>query len=137
MIIFLSISLNMCFGFSKEPSHRDGSFKYPQHTFWLRNKKNNFQLRTLIWGPGATNTCNQLCFLLFQLFFTISTFSAIFFKRVKELWSVQCNSQTEGHIMGPGRLLAFLITTPKLTLVPINQHKYLTNTCFYVCTPYK
>ena len=29
---------------------RDGSFKYPQHTFWLRNKKNNSQLCTLIWG---------------------------------------------------------------------------------------
>ena len=48
-IIFLSISLNMCFGCSKEPSHpdRDGSFEYPQHMFWLRNKKNNFQLHTL------------------------------------------------------------------------------------------
>ena len=41
----------MCFGCSKEPSHGDGSFEYPQHTFLLRNKKNNFQLRTLIWGP--------------------------------------------------------------------------------------
>ena len=47
----LSIGLNMCFGCSKEPSHRDSSFEYPQHMFWLRNKKNNFQLRTLIWGP--------------------------------------------------------------------------------------
>ena len=37
-IIFLSISLNMCFGCSKEWSHRDGSFEYPQHMFWLRNK---------------------------------------------------------------------------------------------------
>ena len=42
----------MCFGCSKEPSHRDGYFEYPQHMFWLRNKKNNFQLHTLIWGPG-------------------------------------------------------------------------------------
>ena len=41
----------MCFGCSKEPSHRDVSFEYPQHMFWLRNKKNNFQLHTLIWGP--------------------------------------------------------------------------------------
>ena len=40
-IIFLSISLNMCFGCSKEPSHRDSSFDYPQHMFWLRNKKIN------------------------------------------------------------------------------------------------
>ena len=28
-----------------------GSFEYPQHMFWLRNKKNNFQVRTLIWRP--------------------------------------------------------------------------------------
>ena len=41
----------MCFGCSKELSHRDGSFEYPQHMFWVRNKKNNFQLRTLILGP--------------------------------------------------------------------------------------
>ena len=48
----------MCFGCSEEPSHRDGSFEYPQHMFWLRNKKSNLghflaviQLRTLIWGP--------------------------------------------------------------------------------------
>ena len=50
-IIFLSISLNMCLGCSKKPSHRDGSFEYPQHIFWLRNKKNIFQLHTLIWRP--------------------------------------------------------------------------------------
>ena len=49
-IIVLSISLNMCFGCSKVPSHRDGSLEYPQHMFWLRNKKNKFHLRTLIWG---------------------------------------------------------------------------------------
>ena len=32
----------MCFGCSKEPSHRDSSFEYPQHMFWFRNKENNF-----------------------------------------------------------------------------------------------
>ena len=47
-IIFLPISLNICFECSKEPSHRDDSFEYPQHMFWLRNKKNKFQVRTLI-----------------------------------------------------------------------------------------
>ena len=31
-------------------SHLDGSFECPQHKFWFRNKKNNFQLCTLIWG---------------------------------------------------------------------------------------
>ena len=43
VIIFLPINLNMCFGCSKEASHLDGSFEYPQYMFWLRNKKNNFQ----------------------------------------------------------------------------------------------
>ena len=43
----------MCFGSSNEPSHGDGSFEYPQHTFWLRNKKNNVQFRTLEWGPAS------------------------------------------------------------------------------------
>ena len=41
----------MCFGCSKEPFSRDGSFEYPQPIFWLRNMKNNFQLPTLVWGP--------------------------------------------------------------------------------------
>ena len=27
----------------------DGSFEYPQHMLWLRNKKNNFQLCSFIW----------------------------------------------------------------------------------------
>ena len=36
---FLPIRFNICFGCSKEPSHYDGSFEYPQHMFWLRNKK--------------------------------------------------------------------------------------------------
>ena len=45
--IFLPISCNICFGCSKEPSHWDGSFEYPQHMFWLRNKKINFSLHTL------------------------------------------------------------------------------------------
>ena len=33
--IFLSVSLNICFGCSKEPSHGDGSFEYPQQMFSL------------------------------------------------------------------------------------------------------
>ena len=51
MIIFLPISLNICFGCPKEPSHGDGSFEYPQHMIWLRNKKTNFLVCTLIWEP--------------------------------------------------------------------------------------
>ena len=43
----------MCFGCSNEPSHRDGYFKYPQHMFWLRNKKIYFN--TLIWRPGRSD----------------------------------------------------------------------------------
>ena len=41
MIIFLSISFNMCFGCSIE---------YPQDMFWLRNKKNDFKYALLSKG---------------------------------------------------------------------------------------
>ena len=37
--VFLSISLDICFGCSKEPSLSDGSSEYPQHMFWFINKK--------------------------------------------------------------------------------------------------
>ena len=49
VINFLFISINMCSGCPKETSHGDSSFEYPQYIFWLRNKKNNFQLCPLIW----------------------------------------------------------------------------------------
>ena len=52
VIIFLPISFNICFGCSKEPSHWDGSFEYPQHMFWLRNKKIKFPLRILNLSPA-------------------------------------------------------------------------------------
>ena len=47
---FLSISFNICFGCSKEPSHQDGSFEYPQHMFWWRNKKINFYTQMILSG---------------------------------------------------------------------------------------
>ena len=72
MIIFLFISLNMCFECSKEPSHRDGSFGYPQQLFWVRNKKYNLQLRTLIRGIGILFFPDwilvDLLFYLFSLY---------------------------------------------------------------------
>ena len=49
--IFFNIHhFNICFGYSKEPSHWDewvGSFAYPQHMFWLRYKKIYSLLHTL------------------------------------------------------------------------------------------
>ena len=53
-IIFLSISLNMCFGCSKEPSHRDGSFEYPQHMFWLRSKEKNLVTHSYLGAWSST-----------------------------------------------------------------------------------
>ena len=58
----------MCFGYSKEPSHRDGSFDYPQHMFWMRNKENIFPIGTLVWRPEIrlSTLCmlgNFACFL--------------------------------------------------------------------------
>ena len=48
--IFLPIIFGISFGCSKEPSHLDSSFEYPQHLFWLRNEKIKFSLRFLT-GP--------------------------------------------------------------------------------------
>ena len=45
--IFLLISFIICFGCSKEPSHWDGSFEYPQHMIGLRNKNINYLVHTL------------------------------------------------------------------------------------------
>ena len=56
-IIFLSIRFNMCSGCSKEPSHRDGSFEYPQHMFWLRNKKKYFSVTQSYLGAWTIDTC--------------------------------------------------------------------------------
>ena len=45
------------FRINPEDFHQCGSFEYPQHMFWLRNKKimrnkkNNFLSHTLILGP--------------------------------------------------------------------------------------
>ena len=36
---------------SKELSHREGSFEYTHHMFWLKYKKNDFLLHALIWRP--------------------------------------------------------------------------------------
>ena len=41
----------MCCGCSKEPSQLDGSFEYPQHMLWLRNKKKNFSVTHSYQGP--------------------------------------------------------------------------------------
>ena len=45
--LFLPINLNLCFWCSKEPSHCDGSFEYPQHIVWL--KLLNFTLFLEAW----------------------------------------------------------------------------------------
>ena len=38
-LFFLFLDQNKCFGYSKEPSHRDGSFEHPKHMFKLMGKK--------------------------------------------------------------------------------------------------
>ena len=42
------------------------SFEYPQHMFWLRNKKNKFQLHTLIFGPVYHSKQSKNCFFSFK-----------------------------------------------------------------------
>ena len=56
--IFLSTSFHICFGCSKEPSHWDGSSKYPQLMFG--NKKINFSSHTLIYTTLTTLSAEYL-----------------------------------------------------------------------------
>ena len=51
----------MCLGCSKEPSHWDVSFEYPQHMFWLRNKKIKFYLHTFIYMSSHQKSCCTDC----------------------------------------------------------------------------
>ena len=48
MNIFLLISFGIYCGCSKELSNWDGSFEYPQHMIWLRNKKIVFGTHALL-----------------------------------------------------------------------------------------
>ena len=63
--IFLPIIFSVCFGCSKELSHRDGAFEYPQHVFWLRNKKNVFLLSTNL-KPAASSRMSLLIHVVSQ-----------------------------------------------------------------------
>ena len=47
---------------SKEPSHGDGSFEYPQHMFWLRNKKINFSYALLSGGLKSLINIGERCY---------------------------------------------------------------------------
>ena len=51
----------MCFVCSKEPSHGDGSFEYPQQMFWLRKKKINFSYALLSGGLKSLINIGDRC----------------------------------------------------------------------------
>ena len=71
MVIFLSITLNMCCGCSKDMSHWDGC---PQHMFWLKNKKIKIHLRTLIWGTGSNQPAEQPTLTIIREYFASGMF---------------------------------------------------------------
>ena len=75
MIIFLSISLNMCFGCSKEPSHRDGSSKYPQHMFGWEIRKLIFS-NTLLSG-GLYVVFHVCIYLEISALYSMASFSEV------------------------------------------------------------
>ena len=63
----------MCFGCSKEPSHRDGSFEYPQHMFWLRKKNSVTHFYLGAWSgflSSAFSSANVLRYPLLQTIWT-------------------------------------------------------------------
>ena len=57
-IIFLFLNQNICCGYSKEPSHRDGSFEHPKHMLKLmdKKKKSHFTLILFLLNWPSDNT---------------------------------------------------------------------------------
>ena len=52
----------MCIGCSKEPSHQDSSFQYPQHMCCLRIKKIEFSsIHTVMGGGGGVTVPEIQC----------------------------------------------------------------------------
>ena len=49
----------MCFGCSKEPSHLDGSFEFPQPMFWLRNK-----IKKYLFVTNSSKGLNDIVYIL-------------------------------------------------------------------------
>ena len=58
-------SLNTCFECSKYPYLQDGCFGYSTNIFWLRHRKNNFLLRTLICGTDQLPPLTCISHVLF------------------------------------------------------------------------
>ena len=44
----------------------DGSFEYPQHMFWLKNKKNEFLLCRLNWRPKNVIICLSVALAVYD-----------------------------------------------------------------------
>ena len=73
----------MCFGYSKELSHREGSFEYPQHMFWMRNKEKNSNTHSYqkawymyaIFLQEFKDTSNWIAPVISCLFYVLSTIS--------------------------------------------------------------
>ena len=62
-LFFLFLNQNICCGYSKEPSQRDGSFEHPKHMFKLTGKEINTNLGTqtiLIWTYVITFFCRRM-----------------------------------------------------------------------------
>ena len=78
---------------SKEPSHRDGSLEFPQHMFWLRSKKNKFQLHTLIWGPALSLSHSSFLSLSLQGVLTWLMMTELF------LTGALINSINQQHVL--------------------------------------
>ena len=70
----------MCFGYSKEPSHRDGSFEYPQHKFWLINKNLVYTVKLVLNGHSKRR---KLVFKTDYRLMQVKSISAIFSTFIK------------------------------------------------------
>ena len=82
----------MCFGCWKKLSHQDSSYEYPQHMLWLRNKKNIFLLRILIWRPGSPFYLwvRSVLVILFQFRYVINFWLFLVVTNMLVCWYFLC-----------------------------------------------
>ena len=118
--IFLPINFNICFGCSKEPSHWDGSFGYPQHMFWLKIRK-LFFCYTLLTKVLCLHTLFKINFSIKILPGTLSKCQTVWIQiRLTFCWS-----------WSGSKLLAKVISRHTIVLCMLGDFHALHDDCWH------
>ena len=131
--IFLPIICNISFGCSKEPSHWDGSFEYPQHMFLLRNRNIIFGVFMLNLSPGSSTSgvCEYVVYMNMWCIW-ICYFLSQWWQENPDLYGVRrsgrCKKEPTRYNIGVSRGLQWRLHRPgikSIVQVHAKLHNYL------------